>query len=209
MALTKRELSELVRDLMSGGDPARGAKFHDTIIWKLADTVLGGMIQESMWKNPQTNAYEINGSFLRSFEVDVLEDTVRNEKYSVLPHQVISLKENRGLHRVSELGNNENAFAQVPNGGHDTFNTLESHYLNRKPEFYQEGSRIYYRNIGTAIAKARTTMVPAIAGLDADSPIAIPAEMEDMFIQRIIERLSPQAMTNQDKNNDSNPNLNS
>ena len=48
MALTKKELSEFVRDILGGGDTPREGKLHDTIIWKAADIVLGGLIQEEM-----------------------------------------------------------------------------------------------------------------------------------------------------------------
>ena len=207
MALTKNELSELVRDLMEGGDPTREGKFHDTIIWKLADVVLGGLIQEAMWKDPDTNGYDINGSFLTTFVLPVKEDTVRGEMYSELEHSVITLKDNRGLHRVSEKGNIDFAFDQVPNGSHDVFRSLEAHHLDPRTEFYQEGNNIYFRNLGLAVEEVLVKQISAITGLDEDDPIAIPATMEDMFIQRIIDRLTIQQQVQQDKNNDSNPNM--
>lgn len=207
MALTKIELSELVRDLMSGGDPVREGKFHDTIIWKVADVVLGGLIQEAMWKDPQTNGYEIDGSYLTTFVLDVFEDSVRGERYSQLEHSVITLKEDRGLYRVSERGNTDFAFSQVPNGSHDVFRGLEAHNLNKKTEVYREGNKIYYRNLGTSVVEVLVKQISAITGLDETDPIAISATMEDMFIQRVIDRLSIQQQVQQDKNNDSNPNL--
>ena len=207
MALTKSELSELVRDLMSGGDPVRGGKYHDTIIWKLADVVLGGLIQEAMWKNSKTNGYEINGSYLTTLTLDVLDDDVTGEKYVELIHGVISLNENRGLHRVSEIGNVDNAFTQIPNGGRDIFAGLDASFLNQRTEFYQEGDRIKFNNLGKAVTQVLVKLVSAITGLDPNDPIAIPATMEDLFVQRIIDRLDPQKRTPQDKNNDSNPNV--
>jgi hypothetical protein len=207
MALTKKELSEFVRDILSGGDPAREGKFHDTIIWKAADIVLGGLIQEEMWKSRENNGYDINGSFLSTFVAEVQDDSDRNEKYSVLPHSVISLKDNRGLHRVSEKGNTENAFTQVANGSHDVFRILDAHYLNEKTEYYQEGNNIYYRHIGLAVKEVLIKMVTAITGLEPDQPIAIPSSMEDQFMERVIERLRLQQLTPQDKYNDGNPNM--
>lgn len=207
MALTKKELSEFVRDIMSGGDPAREGKYHDTIIWKAADIVLGGLIQEEMWKNRESNGYDINGSFLSTFVAEVKDDSVRGEKYSVLPHSVIALKDNRGLHRVSEKGNFDNAFTQVANGSHDVFRILDAHYLNEHTEYYQEGDKIYYRHLGLAVKEVMIKMVAAITGLDPDQPIAIPSSMEDMFMERVLERLKIQQVTPQDKYNDSNPNI--
>ncbi len=207
MALTKKEISEFVRDIMSGGDPTREGKFHDTIIWKAADIVLGGLIQEAMWKDQQSNGYELNGSFLSTVSEKVMLDEERGEKYSKLPHSVISLKENRGLHRVSEVGNIDNAFTQTPNGGHDVFSILDAHYLNSHTEFYQEGNKIYYRNIGSTVEKVLIKAVFSITGLDPDAPVAIPSSLEDMFIERITERLRIQQITPEDKSNDQNPNV--
>jgi hypothetical protein len=124
-----------------------------------------------------------------------------------LPYSVISLKDNRGLHRLSEVGNTENAYSQVANGSHDIFRGLEAHYLNEKTEFYQEGNNVYYRNIGISVKKVLVKMVATIIGLDSDQPIAIPSSMEDMFVERVIERLRMQMMMPQDKYNDSNPNI--
>lgn len=207
MALTKKELSEYVRDIMSGGDPSREGKFHDTIIWKTADIVLGGLIEAAMWKDKQSNGYDINGSYLSTFTADIKEDSDRGEKYSLLPHSVISLKENRGLHRISEVGNTDFAYNQVPNGSHDVFRILDVHYISNRTEFYQEGKRVYYRNIGTSVTRVLKKYVAAISGLDADDPIAIPASMEDQFVERIIERLRFSQLIPQDKSNDQNPNI--
>ncbi len=206
MAITKRELSDLVRDGKFGGDPVLG-KIHPTIIWKTADTVIGKFIEQAMFKTPDSNGYEINGDFLTTKTAPVKYDEDRDEKYSILPAQVISLKKNRGLHRVSELKNKENAFTQVGNGSNDIFSILDVHYLNSKTEFYQEGDKIYYRNIGVTVDKVMIKMVAGISHLDPDELIPIPAIMEDDFIERIKDILTESRVLPQDKNNDNNPNM--
>jgi hypothetical protein len=208
MAITKNELSELVRDIKSGGDPSMEGKFHPTIIWKIADMVIGGMIEMAMYKTQGGNGYDINGDFITTFKnVEVRTDADTDEKYSVLPAPVISLKHNRGLHRVSEMKNLEDAFALVPNGSHDVFSILDAHYLNQKTEVYQEGGKIIYRNLRPTVEKVMVKMVAGISALDPDSPIPIPASMEDAFLQRVLELLDEQKLTPQDKVNDNNPNI--
>lgn len=208
MAITKNELSELVRDLKSGGDPAMEGKFHPTIIWKLADIVIGGLISASMFKSNDSNGYEINGDFLTPFKnVPVLTDVDTLEKYSILPAQLISLKNNRGLHRVSEMQNLEDAFVQVPNGSHDVFSILDVHYLMDKTEFYLQSNKIFYRNLRPTVTEVLIKMVAGISALDNDEPIPIPSIMEDQFLQRIIEMLDEQKATPQDKYNNNNSNL--
>ena len=206
MAITKNQISEFFRTILSGGDATLEGKLHPTIIWMAADTVLGGLVQEAMRKDQKSNGYDINGSFLSTFTIDVLNNTSRGEKYSVLPYSVISLRDNRGLHRVSAIGSPEFSFTQVSNGSHDIFRILDAHYLNTHTEFYQEGNKLFYRNIGKAIDKVLVKAVFSITGLGGDEPIAIPSSEEDEFLDRIQQRLMPQVVSPQDKTNDSNPN---
>ena len=207
MAITKKQLSDYIRDIKFGGDPTLSGKIHPTMIWKTADIVIGKMIEAAMFKNQDSNGYEINGDFISTYTADVLNNTERDEKYSKLPAQVISLKNNRGMHRVSELKNKENAFAQTGKGSNDIFSILDVHYVNTKTEFYMEADRIYYRNIGTTVEKVLIKMVAGISNLDPDATIPIPASLEDDFIERVSEILTEARVLPQDKNNDNNPNI--
>ncbi len=207
MAITKKQLSDYIRDIKFGGDPTLSGKIHPTMIWKTADIVIGKMIEAAMFKNQDSNGYEINGDFISTYTADVLNNTERDEKYSKLPAQVISLKNNRGMHRVSELKNKENAFAQTGNGSNDIFSILDVHYVNTKTEFYMEADRIYYRNIGTTVEKVLIKMVAGISNLDPDATIPIPASLDDDFIERVSEILTEARVLPQDKNNDNNPNI--
>lgn len=207
MALTKNELEEYIRDIISGGDETLEGKYHPAIVWKTADTVLGSLIAESMRKDIQTNGYEINGGFLSTAVLDVEEDTDRDEKYAVLPYPIIALKENRGLHRVSETKNPEVAFSQIPNGGRDVFNSLDVRDTSDRAKFYQEGNKIYFQRIGKLVNKVLVKAVFSITNADPDAPIAIPADMEDMFVDRVLQRLGISQATPQDKSNDNNPNI--
>ena len=207
MAITKKQLSDYIRDIKFGGDPTLSGKIHPTMIWKTADIVIGKMIEAAMFKNQDSNGYEINGDFISTYTADVLNNTERDEKYSKLPAQVISLKNNRGMHRVSELKNKENAFAQTGNGSNDIFSILDVHYVNTKTEFYMEADRIYYRNIGTTVEKVLIKMVAGISNLDPDATIPIPASLEDDFIERVSEILTEARVLPKDKNNDNTPNI--
>ena len=207
MAITKKQLSDYIRDIKFGGDPTLSGKIHPTMIWKTADIVIGKMIEAAMFKNQDSNGYEINGDFISTYTADVLNNTERDEKYSKLPAQVISLKNNRGMHRVSELKNKENAFAQTGNGSNDIFSILDVHYVNTKTEFYMEADRIYYRNIGTSVEKVLIKLVAGISNLDPDATIPIPASLEDDFIERVSEILTEARVLPQDKNNDNNPKI--
>lgn len=208
MSITKEELSEYIRDVKFGGDPAMEGKLHPTIIWKTADIVIGGMIEAAMFKTKDGNGYDLNGEFISTYNnVEVKDDSDTGEQYSDLPAPLISLKNNRGLHRVSEMKNIYDAFSLVPNGSNDIFSILDVHYLNKKTEVYVQGDRIYYRNLRPTVDKVLIKMVAGISALALDEPIPVPAIMEEEFIQRVSNMLTEQKVTPQDKTNDSNPNI--
>lgn len=208
MAITKNELSDLIRDKMLGGDATLSGKLHPTIIWKTAETVIGKLIQAEQFKDKETNGYDINGEFVSVFKnVDVLTDTDTDEKYSVLPAQLISLKNDRGLVRVSEMKNLENAFAIVGNSSHDVYSILDVHYLNTKTEVYIQGNELRYRNLRPTITKVLIKMIAGITDLDADAPIPVPAALESDLINMVSEMLAEEKLTPQDKYNDNNANI--
>lgn len=207
MSISKRNISDLLRDIKSGGDPTMEGKLHPTIIWKATETVFGGLIEAAMRQDQESNGYDLNGDWISSFKnVPVILDEDTDEMYSELPAQVISLKDDRGIHQVSEMKGQEHPFTRVANGSHAVFSILESHYLNTHVEYYIEGNRIVYRGLGIAVEKVLIKMVAGIAGLDPDSPIPIPASMEEELIRRVKDLLEEEKLTPQDKNNDTNPN---
>jgi hypothetical protein len=214
MAITKNNLSDFIRDSKLGGDPTLSGKIHPTIIWKAGDIVIGKMIKEAMFKDKDSNGYDINGEFVSQFPnnshpepITVKTDTITGEKYSDLPAQLISLKDDRGLVRVSELKNLDNAFSIVGNGSNDVYSILDVHYLSAKTEVRIQGSQIYYRNIRPAVKEVIVRMVAGIGSLDGDDPIPIPGDLEFDFITLVSELLNEGKLTTQDKSNDNNSNI--
>jgi len=100
----------------------------------------------------------------------------------------------------------DNAFVQVANGSDDVFRILETHWINLKTEYYLEGNRIYYRNMGNAVKEVLIKMISGISNLDADSPIPIPASKEEELIKRVILILEEEKLVPQDKLNNENTN---
>ena len=214
MAITKNELSDIIRDKMLGGDDALSGKLHPTIIWKTAETVIGKLIESAMFKDKDSNGYEINGEFITQYPSNknpdpilVKTDSFTDEKYSDLPAPLISLKNDRGLVRVSEIGSVDNAFAIVGNSSHDVFSILDVHYINSKTEVYVQGNRIVYRNLRTGITQVLIKMLSGISSLDPNDPIPIPASLESDLVEMVSAMLQEEKLTTQDKSNDNNPNI--
>jgi hypothetical protein len=214
MAITKNNIADFIRDTELGGDPTLSGKIHPTIVWKAADIAIGKVIEMSMYKDDKDNGYEINGEFISQFPnennpdpITIKEDEYTGEKYSDLPTSLISLKQDRGLVRVSEMKNLENAFSINGNTSNDVFAILDIHYLNTKTEARVQGTRIYYRNLGLAVEKVVVRMVSGISHLGGDDPIPIPGSLEYDFIKLVTDLLISGKVTTQDKYNDNNPNI--
>ena len=124
-----------------------------------------------------------------------------------LPAQLISLKDDRGLVRVSELKNLDNAFSIVGNTSNDVYAILDVHYLSNKTEVRVQGNRLYYRNIRPTVKNLMVRMIASIGSLDGDDPIPIPGDLEFDFITLVSELLSEGKITTQDKSNDNNSNI--
>ena len=208
MAITKNNLADLIRDKMLGGDATLSGKLHPTIIWKMADIVIGKLIETAMFKDKDSNGYEINGEFITAFKnVEVKFDEDCDEYYSDLPAPLISLKDDRGLVRVSDMKSQDNAYAIVGNGSHDVYSILEVHYLNTKTEVYVQGNQLRYRKIRKGVEKVMVKMVAGISSLDPDEPIPVPASMEADLVEMVSNLLQEEKLTTQDKYNDNNPNI--
>lgn len=201
MAFTRKELTEIVNELLSGGDNPVDNKIHIGIVTEVADVVRVTLIEEAYRKDSD---FDINGDFVSSFsDVPVKEDTGRGEKYSDLPAPLISLRDNMGLRQVSAMKDQKTSFTLIPNGAIATRAGLEVESLNKHNRMYIEKGRIYYLGIGN-VDKVLVKMVVPIRDLGDDDIIPIPAAYEDMFLEKVLAYIgngSPQ-----DKTNNSNPN---
>ena len=204
MGLTKAEIADLVIELETGGGATSQSKYHPKAIYKVCDIVLGQVIEESLYKDRQSNNYEINGDFLSRYTAEVKTDELTGEKYSDLPAQIISLKNDRGLHQITGVDTDQkDPFVPLGNGGVGIFGALEAYDHTSLPKYYLENNRIVYRNIGS-VEKVLVKMVASISDLDNDQLIPMPANLQKTFLDLVRDELKK--MPPQDKTNDSNPN---
>ncbi len=206
MAVTRGEFNELVTDLMGAGDPSTEDKFHPGIIWKVAEFVRNALIEEAFDRNAKHNHFDLNGDFVSSFaNVSISLDADRDERFSELPTPVISLKDNLGIRQVSAMKGQRNSFSLVPNGAISTRSLLET-FAFKSAKYYVEADRIYYIDVDKDVDKVLIKMVSSITNLPEDQPIPIPANLENVMLERVVAILKEPKTTKQDKENDSNPN---
>jgi len=202
-SLTKKELSELIQELKGGGDQGPSTKYHDTVVWKVADICQATVVTIAFRENQKLGGYDVNGDWISTFEnVPVCFSENRNEYYSDLPAGIISLPNNRGLRMVSPMGNQADKFNIDRSGGDALWAELEAG--SEGSDVYIEGSKLFYRNLSKFIAKngVLVKMVRNISGLDEDDLIPIPSGYEEMFLAKVMDLFSESKATLDDDTND-------
>tara|TARA_R110000751_G_scaffold79121_2_gene159562 strand:+ start:9414 stop:10067 length:654 start_codon:yes stop_codon:yes gene_type:complete len=214
MPITKIEIAELVREIKGGGDASSEAKFHPTIIYKVAEMARNHLIKTAYNESRSYSSQQgygvgrtyINGDFYSTYKnVPIKEDCETNRVYSLLPGRLISLPHDRGLRSVSPMQEEENQFNIVEAGSSAVYAGLEADVMSG-PEIYIEGDRIYYRNLTNTDCKVLIRMVSSINDLKEDEIIPIPADYELQFLELIKASLEEQKIAQQDKHNDANIN---
>lgn len=197
--ITARQLTALIADGKSGGDPAAGSKYHPKNIIAIADVVRNTLIQ-----NDYNQTGEISDILIKAFEdVKVLENPARKEKFSELPSTIAALSDGIALHQVSPMEDQINVMALEVNGSRAVYEGLDGQ-LTERSTAYLEGQKIFYENIRPTLKLVLIKMIPSISSLGKNESIPVPGNKEKLFIDLINEMLDETKQTDQDKSNDTN-----
>jgi hypothetical protein len=205
MSLTKEQISVLIADLVGGGDQPQNSKFHPSNIAKLVEVAYNTVIAIDYNQARNEGDHNINGDFYKTFEdVPVLFNKSRNEYYSEIPCNFISLRNDRGIGMISEMQNQANAFFPVSANSGAIWEGLEADSECLRPEFYVDGERVYYKRIPKSVEKVLMRIVSCIDNLEDDEKIPVPAQYEDELLNLVIAKLELEEQSIQDKYNDTN-----
>lgn len=195
--ITVSQLTALIADGKSGGDPAAGSKYHPKNIIAIADIVRNTLI-ETEYKQTGT----ISDVLVKGFEnVKVLENDGRKEKFSELPSTIAAIIDGLALRQVSPMEDQVEVFAIEGNGSRAVFSGLDGQITERATA-YLEGNKIFYENIKPSVKLVLIKMIPSISTLGKNEPISIPGNKEKLFLDLINEMLDETKQTDQDKTND-------
>lgn len=197
--ITTEQLTALISDGKSGGDPPTNSKYHPNNIIAIADIVRNTLI-ETEYK--QTGI--ISDVLIKPFDdVKVLQDDGRNEPFSDLPSTIAAINGSLALHQVSPMKDQIGVFDIGANGSRAVFDGLDGQ-LTERTTVYLEGNKLFYENINPSVTEVLVKMIPSIFSLDKAEPIPVPGNKEKLFIDLINEMLDEPKKTVQDKSNDSN-----
>lgn len=205
--ITKRNIADIVKSDLSGGDPSDDSKFHKAMIYKRTEMVLNTLMMQNFIEHRNENSYDIDGVFVVPFpDVTVQYDAKRDEKFSDLPGRVVSLPDGRGIRSVTLPQEKGTPFIAMANGQAEMMSLLEAGNLGGKRSYYIEQNRIYYKNVADSINEVFIRMVVSVENLRPDEAIPIPAAYEDKLVEMVKQRMMIKYQTPEDKYNDNNPN---
>lgn len=199
--ITKSILAEKFLRKLNGGDYTTASQVKKQDIYLAMEEAYGVVVQTYLNIEGQDNA----GGFVSVYPVvPVVKDTVRDKFYSVLPAQLVSLKNGAGIRQISGTRDEYDVFIPQNSGDEGLFSGLESGHLTGKKAYWLELDRVYYKNL-ESYWEDETVMIKMIASiysLPEDSFIPLPAGIETIFSDEVWKRIVPQKMMQQHKIND-------
>lgn len=132
---------------------------------------------------------EINGSLIFPFkDIKVELDEDLNEFYATLPATTMDFHHGLGISLVAPMKNPKYAYRPVPPGFRQLFDGLMSANLEGSIGYYQENNKIIFENMTGANNPDAVLikMVLPLDGLDPDTPLSIPMDMQEECIQYIV-----------------------
>jgi hypothetical protein len=200
--MTKEELIRLViLELGGGNTPASvEAKYTPQMVEKTVELAFDDLCYQAYAYGLKTGIYDNLDMYVRAYRMNVLTDTTRDEKYSVIPVKSTSIPDTVALRQLSPTKGQRLAFAPIENYSLPVWNELEVNQVDNRVSFYIENGRIYYdeklpQEITEVLGKI---VVPFSAFQDTDS-VFVPFGQNTALFTQIVQILSRQT---QPSNND-------
>lgn len=149
--MTKAQWRELILRNLGGGDSPSElrSRYHEREIELYLgiafDTIMNRKLtqKQELESEMGMNAWRYD-ALTKTFVLDILNDTVRNRRYSVLPASVLSITNNDGIRMITPTQEESTAF--LPRRIVDTFlmDGLDVGTITGLIFFSLEGNKIYY-----------------------------------------------------------------
>jgi hypothetical protein len=200
--MTKEELIRFViLELGGGNTPASvEAKYTPQMVEKALELAFDDLCYQAYAFGLKTGNYDNLDMYVRSYKMKVLTDTVRDEKYSIIPVIGTSVPDTVALRLLSPVKGQRLAFAPIENYSIPVWNELEVNQVDSRVSFYIENGHIYYdEKLPQEITEVMGKIVsPFSTFLDTDT-VFVPFGQNTALLTQTIQLLSRQA---QPSNND-------
>lgn len=205
--MTKQNLIDLVRELLSGGDaPAeiRG-KYHPRVVSLYLEMAYDDVISVTADEGAKVKDFSILDEFATPYTVPVLTDTSRERKYCTLPALVMPLPGNAAMRSVSPPLDETTQFVNVSMTSQPVWAVLEADYVSPKSGYWLEGERMYFDDMFPyGLEEVLMKIVSSFGDLQKTDRVPIPAGKNTLIFQRVFELMQQKKQNPQDYYGDNN-----
>jgi len=194
--MTLKNLADLVRLRLNVNAQDAPVNVDERVIIAMADKAMNGLLPRYL----KEYGVDVIGVMAIRQYFDVQYDSDADLKYSDTQGKVNTIAGNMGLLGVGLTQDDDCDFIITKSAQQSIYSKLEAGQ-GKSVRVWQEGGRLYYRNLPFAVKQVVVRAIPNFSTLDTDTPIPMPADLQDAVIDKIIQSL----LTNpdsEDKRND-------
>lgn len=180
-------IAEEIQFILNGGNVSTDSQLDVRVIKLAVSQAAAKLIGMEFNAKAKTFAGSISGTYLQVFEdVAVQYNGNRNKFFSELPYEYLNLDEDRGIHQISAMKDEDNVFIPVRNGMSSLLANTPQGRMEGKVSYFPEGLRnVIYRNDMDMLG-IKTVLVKMIVG---DTNMIIPKHLVADIIKLSMEVL--------------------
>ena len=180
-------IAEEVQFILNGGNVSTDSQLDTRVIKLAISQASAKLVALDFNAKAKSFAGSISRTYLQVFEdVPVKYNGNRNKYFSELPYEYLNLDEDRGIHQISAMKDEDNVFIPVRNGMSSLLANTPQGRMEGKVSYFPEGLRnVFYRNDMDSLG-ITTVLVKIIVG---DTNMIIPKHLVADIIKLSIDLL--------------------
>lgn len=180
--MTKAEYIALFRHKLSGGNmtPDLEGKYHPEIVSRYIGMAFNTLLREVYKTNGSIDVYAKNYK-----NIEILEDTELDIKYSVLDQSPIQLPKGSGIMRISPMQDPSITFKYVTDRAKSVLMRADVGLVGTNTWYTVSGDRIEYYSVPLGITKVLIRMITPFQQLEDTDEFPIPSGMDDALFKMV------------------------
>jgi hypothetical protein len=185
---TKKQIAEQAQRIILGGTPTADREIDIRDIMLYLDQIRDTRIRIDVWNGIKIGDYDISSDYFSQYEnVSLQTDTAKNLRYITLPASPIDLPQERGLHSISPMQNQEEAFVRIPTASMALYRGKLSFNTETLTYYWQIGSKVYFKNVDTMLSKVLVTMAASSKDIAESATYPVPPDVESELLEQVIK----------------------
>lgn len=201
---TKFQLAEQILRVLNGGDVSRDSSITYQEVALAVSQARDKFVREDIWARKAVGDDSINAEYLSRYCLDLECDLKTDEYYVTLPARPINLERNKGVYRVSYIGDQSNSFVPGSTGALSLYTGLDAEVPSGRKVYYVEEDKIYFTGVKKkdGLKQILVVMIASSSEIDDEDPFPVPADKELDIVDFVIRLYAPQKAQPEDVIND-------